>query len=330
MGRAEKHTRTKRSKLKIFGYSFLSFIVILVAGGSYIYYQLQPKNHFKNVPVVGSTDANASTLPKLASNTFNILLMGSDERKGEKIGHSDSMMLIHVDLNNHQYQAVSIPRDTRVHLAGYGYTKLTSVQYIIQATQGRLEGVKAAVQAIGELTNVPINYYVETNYEGFQSMANAVGNVEVHVPFDVTLTHPWYKANKGKVIPKGTQVLSGQMITELVHERDSLKNTDYGRQQLQEVALEGIAKSALQPGNIAHLPALISSLSDYLVATNMTKEDMISMGLAVKNFNHSQLHYHQLPGASKVMYDDVLKNNNDEVVLDPQEINSVMTKYFVN
>ena len=59
--------------------------------------------------------------------------MGSDEQPGETIGHSDSMMLAHVDLSKNQINAISIPRDTRIYLDGYGYTKLTSAQYIMQS-----------------------------------------------------------------------------------------------------------------------------------------------------------------------------------------------------
>ncbi|MFC5775024.1 LCP family protein [Ectobacillus antri] len=38
------------------------------------------------------------------------------------------MILLHVDLKKKEYHALSIPRDTRVHLDSYEYTKLTSVQ----------------------------------------------------------------------------------------------------------------------------------------------------------------------------------------------------------
>ncbi|MEH7299379.1 LCP family protein [Neobacillus drentensis] len=134
------------------------------------------------------------------------------------------MVLVHVDLNKHKYNVISIPRDTRVHIDGYGYTKLTSVQYIMQATKGAKKGVEAAVMAVGELTGIPINYYVETNYSGFQAMVDAVGGIDMNVPFEVKLTHPWYAENKDKIISAGTHSFDGKMVTEVVHERFSLIN----------------------------------------------------------------------------------------------------------
>ncbi|GGH80009.1 LCP family protein [Pullulanibacillus pueri] len=323
--------------------SSLVVLIVLFGFGFYEFQKLQPKNHFKNAPTISAPTTSQSTrtssteenstdqlkdIPKLKENVLNILLIGSDERKGKNLGHSDSMILVHIDLNNHQYNTVSIPRDTRVHLDGYGYTKLTSVQYIKQATSGAKIGIEAAVNAVSQLTGVPINYYVETNYEGLQSMVDALGTIDVDVPFDVELTHPWYKENKDKVIKKGTQTLDGEMTTELVHERYSLKRVDFDRQLLQEKVLIGIAKSAVQPSHLTKLPKLASTISDFLIASNMSKTDIVSLGLALKDVNPDQdVKYYQLEGQSESLYDDILQNNNSQIVLNEEELQEVM-KHF--
>ncbi|MGG2094488.1 LCP family protein [Bacillus sp. S13(2024)] len=326
--------KTGKKLGKIIGFSLLAVIIIAVGAGAYAYKQLQPKNHFKTVPVVNSNPtkkADSSQNTKAQNVAFNILLMGSDEREGETIGHSDSMMIVHVDLNKKEYHAMSIPRDTRVHLDNYGYTKLTSVQYIKQATEGPQKGVEAAIKAITELTNVPINYYVETNYQGLQGMVDAIGGIEMNVPFDVKLSHPWYPEDFNKVVDAGTQAADGKMVTELVHERYSLKNGEYDRQRLQEEALVGIAKKVLQPSNVTKIPTLVKQIPNFLIASNMTTTDMLSLGLAVKDFDPAkQLQYHQIGGEWKTMYDDILKNNNDELVIDKGQLNQVVSQYFMN
>lgn len=321
-------------KWKIFGFSILGIFVLAIVAVAFEYYQLQPKNHFTSVPVVSTGNTNETKTTnddsvKLKKPEFNILLIGSDQRKGQKVGHSDSMMLVNVDLNKHEYNAVSIPRDTRVHLDGYGYTKLTSVQYIMQATKGSQKGVEAAVSAVGDLMGVPINYYVETNYWGFQAMVDAVGGIEMVVPFDVKITHAWNGENQGKVISAGSHHLDGKMVTEVVHERYSLKNGEYGRQQLQSEALKGIAKKALSPSNITNLPTLVKSIPDFIVATNMSTSDMLSLGMAAKDFDpNKQLEYHQIHGTGKTLYDDILKNKNSQIVLDNKQIKDIVGKYF--
>ncbi|WP_342042995.1 LCP family protein [Bacillus sp. OTU2372] len=319
-----------RRKWIILGFSILGIFVLGVAAFGYEYYQLQPKNHFATVPVVGAKKTSGSTAAdenvEVKTPVFNVLLIGSDQRKGDKLGHSDSMVLVHVDLNKNKYQAVSIPRDTRVHLDGYGYTKLTSVQYIMQAKHGSQKGVEAAVEAVSEFMGVPINYYVETNYWGFQSMVDALGGIKMEVPFDVKLTHPWYGENQNKVISAGTHSFDGKMVAEVVHERYSLKNGEYGRQQLQEEALKGIAKKALSPSNITKLPALVKTIPQFVIATNMSTSDMLSLGLTAKDFDpKTQLAYHQIRGESKKLYDDILEANNYQIVINQEQV-----KYITN
>lgn len=329
--REMRQRQRKKKKWKIIWFSLLAVVLIVAAGGLYEFYRLQPAHHFAKAPVLGSNSksgSNTSSALTQTKNSINLLLLGTDERAGDKIGHSDSILLLHIDLKTKQYSAVSIPRDTRVDLPGYGYTKLTSVQYIIQADKSPKAGVVAAANAVSRLTGVPINYYVETNYLGLEAMVNALGTVTVNVPFDVTFTHPWYPKDKGMVIHKGTQTLDGKMLTELVHERHSLPNGDYGRQQLQEKAIVGIAKAAMKPSNFTKLPNLIKSSNKFIIDTNMSTSDMLSLGMTVKGFNPSKdLTYYQLKGQSKSMYDDILKANNDEIILDPTSVKTVMQHF---
>ncbi|WP_251554606.1 LCP family protein [Neobacillus muris] len=326
--------KKKRKIWKIIGLSLLGIIILAGAGIAYEYHQLQPEKHFTSVPVVKSDetkkdDKTPTEKVEIKEPEFNILLIGSDQRKGQKIGHSDSMMLVHVDLTKNEFNAVSVPRDTRVHLDGYGYTKLTSVQYIMQSKLGAQKGIEAAVSAVSNLMGVPINYYVETNYWGFESMVDAVGGIDMSLPFDVKLTHSWYPENANKTLTAGTHSFDGKMVTEVVHERYSLKNGEYGRQQLQMEALKGIGKKALSPGNITELPSLVKSIPDFILASNMSTTDMLSLGLAVKDVDIvNQLTYHQITGTGKTMYDDILKANNSQIVLDQNKIKEIVTTYF--
>ena len=90
-----KYEKKKSHKWKVFGFSILGIFILLIAGFGYEYYQLQPKNHFNSVPVVGpgkkTTNEKTSIdkVEKINDPVFNLLMIGSDERKGDNIGHSD-------------------------------------------------------------------------------------------------------------------------------------------------------------------------------------------------------------------------------------------------
>lgn len=324
MSRINKRTEHRKKRKSKVIWSIIIILVLFIGGGAALaYYKLNPSNHFSHVPTASTNNKFKQDF----KNGFNVLLIGSDERKGQKVGHSDSMVLVHVNLKTHKYYAVSVPRDSRVLFKGHGYTKLTTIQYITQVNQGPKKGVLAAVNAVSNLTGVPINYYVETNYNGLQSMVDALGKVTIKVPFDVRLTHPWYWADKNKVFTKGTHTMDGKQVTELVHERYSLPHGEYSRQLLQEKALSAIAKEALKPTNLPKLPGLVNSIHSFVIDTNMSTSDMLSLGMAVKGFKQSQLQYFQLKGTTQSMYDDVLQNKNDEIILDQANMKKVMAHF---
>jgi hypothetical protein len=58
----------------------------------------------------------------------------------------------------------------------------------------------------------------------------------------------------------------------------------------------------------------------------MSTSDMLSLGLAVKDFDpNKQLTYNQILGVGKTMYDGILKANNSQIVIDPQQIKNAIS-----
>lgn len=302
---------------------FLLILLVAIAGlSAFYYYKLQPDKHFKQVPVVGNDRHEES------NGSFNVLLLGSDARPDETVSRTDSIVIVHVDLNKKKYNMLSIPRDTRIYLEGYGYTKITHVQALTQSKKGTIAGIEETVKQVSKLTGLTINYYAETDYRGFRSMVDAIGGIEMHIPFTVKLTHPWNLKNLNKVIEPGTHFFNGEMVSEIIHERYSLPEVDYSRQQLQKEALIGIVKALEKPANIAKLPDLIKAMPEFLIASNISTEDMLSFALAARGFEPNQLQYYQITGKGQELYDDVLGANNYQIVLNQEEMESIIEKYF--
>lgn len=349
----KKETKNSLRRRRVLLFASTAFGVLILgfsAASFYAFQQLQPVNRFKNVPAVVQVTSSQKSIhtstqtpnvknttavqqaPKSSQPTgsINVLLIGSDERPGQTIGHSDSMIIVHMDFQLHEYNIVSIPRDTRVYMDGYGYTKLTSVQYIDQSTKGVIPGIKDTIKAITRLTGIPINYYAETNYWGLKDIVDAMGGVNMDVPFKVTLTHAWYPQDQNKIITAGEHDFNGTMLTEIVHERYSVPGTDYGRQKLQVEALIGIGKTLLRPANITKLPTVYKQLSKYLIATNISAKDAFSMAMAIRNLRKDEIHYYQIPAVNRVMYDDILKANNDELILNDKKMKQSVSEHFMN
>jgi polyisoprenyl-teichoic acid--peptidoglycan teichoic acid transferase len=75
--------------------------------------------------------------------------------------------------------------------------------------------------------------------------------------------------------------------------------------------------------------SLLQNPNKLIIATNMPTSDMLSLGLAVKDFGPSkQLVYHQLHDSGQKLYDEILKAKNDQILIDPQQIKDTITAYF--
>jgi anionic cell wall polymer biosynthesis LytR-Cps2A-Psr (LCP) family protein len=91
-----------------------------------------------------------SNLPATLDHPINILVLGIDNsghpHSGQAppeavlAGNSDAMMLVRLLPSTHQINILSIPRDTRVHIPGYGIDKINDANM--------LGGVKLASQAV--------------------------------------------------------------------------------------------------------------------------------------------------------------------------------------
>jgi LCP family protein required for cell wall assembly len=133
----------------------------------------------------------------------NILLIGSTTRCGLKTQNaaygtcaegvtgvnSDIDMILHLDPATHSVSLLSIPRDTFVPNARIiGANKIDAALY---------EGPSQLITAIEEDFAIPINNYVELNFDTFANVVNALGGVKMYFPIpiydaesDLNIEHP--------------------------------------------------------------------------------------------------------------------------------------------
>jgi polyisoprenyl-teichoic acid--peptidoglycan teichoic acid transferase len=104
-----------------------------------------------------------------------ILILGSDKRTatGEKYGRSDTTMLLRVDPEKEFLALLSLPRDLKVEIPGYGPDLLNAAY--------SFGGARLTIQTVKELLGIPINHVVNVDFEGFYDAINAIGCVYIDV-----------------------------------------------------------------------------------------------------------------------------------------------------
>ena len=94
----------------------------------------------------GTTAALKPQNGLMLSNASNILLLGTDHSDNGQAGrssdqHSDSMMLLRTDPSRHRLVFLSIPRDLRASIPGYGESKINAAMQIGGPTLAVVDGV---------------------------------------------------------------------------------------------------------------------------------------------------------------------------------------------
>src|SRR6476620_2649062 len=104
-----------------------------------------------------------------------ILILGSDKRANlqEDPGRSDTTMLLRLDPEQDAIAVLSIPRDLKVEIPGYGTQKFNAAY-----TYG---GAKLTLRVVKELTGLAINHVVNVDFLGFVRAVDALECVYVDV-----------------------------------------------------------------------------------------------------------------------------------------------------
>lgn len=245
----------------------VSFVVMIAATwGAHAYFSL----HSALVSMNGNNGSTATSARIAAKKPISILVLGVDqglEGRNDK-GNSDTIILVTVNPTTKKATMTSIPRDTLTEILGE--TSSTSYYMFKVNSAYQFGGSGGSVKTVSAMLNVPINYYVEVNMKALKSLANALGGVDVNVPF--SFSYDWCDFKKGK------QHLDGRHAIAYARMRYDDPRGDYGRQQRQRQIIEAVVKKGLSVNGLANYQKLLKVFAKY-VKTNLTFGDMTSLAI---------------------------------------------------
>ncbi|HEX6788099.1 MAG TPA: LCP family protein [Gaiellaceae bacterium] len=222
----------------------------------------------------------------LLSGSTNILLLGTDHSNNGQPGrnadeHSDSMMLLHTDPSRHRLVYLSIPRDLRVTIPGYGTEKINAAMQI--------GGPKLAIQTADALlgSQLRINHVVVVDFGSFVSLVDAVGGIDVNISenilsnkFDCPYTATRCQSWKGWYFSKGVHHLNGHqaLIYSRIRENKlDQSTTDFTRQQHQQQVMQATLSKIASVSMYFRLPFSGGDLMKPL-ATDLSTWQFLQLG----------------------------------------------------
>ena len=242
---------------------------------------------------------------------INVLLLGIDAREGETMARSDTIIMASIDPRSKQISLLSIPRDTRVEIPGYGWDKINSAS--------AYGGPELTMKVVSNLVGVPLKNYVMTNFSGFENIVDVLGGVTLDVEQD--MYHPDETDLANEIdLSKGLQRLDGEKAIQYVRYRGYVQG-DIDRTKHQQIFLMALAKEILQPSTITKLPKLIAEVNK-CVTTNMSTSEMVKTASTIKSIEEYKMVSQTLPGRNISIGDGSYWG------VDPAEAKQLVVKLF--
>ncbi|MDR2493231.1 MAG: LCP family protein [Coriobacteriales bacterium] len=226
---------------------------------------------------------------------FYVLLVGTDDTAEGGISRSDTIILARIDPQHKKAALVSIPRDTRVQIPGYGYQKINAAYaYGMLEEENGHSGPEFLIDAVSKLTGIGIHDYVQVDFSGFRQVVDALGGVEVDVPVDIIGDR-----DAGNVdVYAGQQRLDGEHALVFVRSR-AFEDGDYQRQANQRTFIQATARQMLASDPVT-LVNSINALSQ-IIATSFDPVEIATVAGEMRGIQESDIYTYSIPCASEMI-----------------------------
>ena len=126
-----------------------------------------------------------------------------------------------------------------------------------------------SINTVQEFLNIPIDYYVEVNFDGLVDIVDAVGGIEITSPLTFDFYGPQF-------IEGETRILTGFEALQFARMRKQDPDGDLGRQARQQMVIKAILDKALTMGTVVNYKNILATLEDN-VQLNISLDDIISI-----------------------------------------------------
>lgn len=254
----EQKAKTKESKRKKHPIlRFILYVLVFVFAYSIVAFVAGQQ--------VAKSDAQVSETETFngvasANGAKNILLLGSDSRKGET-GRADTIMVLQLDGPSKKPKLLSFMRDTLVTIPGYGENKINAAY--------AFGGAELVRQTLAENFGIQTNYYAKVDFQSFEKVIDTLfpGGVPINAEKDMS-------KNLEVPIKKGQQNMNGLELLQYARFRMD-EEGDFGRVRRQQQVMDAVFHAMKNPLSIVKLPYAAGKVLGY-ASTNLPASFLVS------------------------------------------------------
>lgn len=221
--------------------------------------QLSPFPEISLSEITKSPDTDVETIPDYVreKEKYLFLAVGVDKASGR----GDAIMLISFDIPSGAIAVMQIPRDTYIEWDG----KDDKINSIV------LDRDVYTMRDIIEVTLcVNIDFTLLIDLEALEVMVDAVGGVEIDVPFDMKYSDPFQDLYID--LKAGLQVLDGKKATDFIRFRSDYADGDLGRIDAQKQFMSSLFNKVMNEMSLTQAVSIARGILPML-ETDMTLDD---------------------------------------------------------
>lgn len=276
------------------------------------------------------------------SGRINILLLGVGGKNHDGGMLTDTIMLASLNPVDKKLSMLSIPRDLSVPIEGKGWRKINNVNAYAEA-QSSGSGGLATSQAVSDILNIPIDYYVRIDFQGFINIINELGGINVYVdnvledyryPIMGKEDDPSYNNRYEHLyIDKGWQAMDGDLALKYVRSRHAYgsEGSDFARSKRQQKVLEA-AKDKFLSKKTFFKPKMVSDIIGQLnehVSTNLKVWEIVKLWNIFKDIKGDDIVNKGLDNSPNGLLVDMISEEG-AYILTPRSGDFTEIQYMVN
>ena len=212
---------------------------------------------------------------------YNFLILGRDDAASL----TDVIILVSLNTESGDATFMQIPRDTYFSYTDSSYKKINGA--------AKMLGTEGFANMLSKELGIGIDYYLSIGLSGFAKVIDALGGIEMNVPFDMDYDDP--SQNLSIHLKKGNQVLNGERAIAYLRYRSGYVTGDIGRVNAQKIFLDAFGKKVREVKNPITVYRLIKLLLE-CSETNISEKTLVSLSGASSKASGGKASYLTAPG----------------------------------
>lgn len=343
----EKKSKKKKTIIKIVGFFVVFLLTSMIVFSSQVLVSEQSSTSwFSHLPIIKQIRHLAESADRMLkgenNDRINILLLGMGGKKHEGGYLTDTLILASIEPSTKKVALISIPRDMAIPIENMGWKKINHVNAFAEMEQENSGGI-AISQTLSDILNIPIDYYLRIDFEGFINIVDKLGGVTVDVENTINdreypvrgmeKADDYFSRFEHLYIEKGEHHMDGELALKYVRSRHTpgIEGSDFARAKRQQKVIEAVKDNLLSLKTLFK-PKMISEIINEFqehINTNLNIWEMVKLWEIVKDVKRENITNKVMDNGPNGLLIDTISNEGAYLLV-PKSGDFSEIEYFVN